>query len=86
MYLDDILIPVPNPTQHIEDLHIVCGRLKQFSLTIRLEKCIFSVSEIDFLGHEICKYGSIPLPANVKPISDFPQLNTEIITKIPGNG
>ena len=41
--------------QHIEDLHIVCVSLNQFGLTIRLEKFIFDVSEIDFLFHEICK-------------------------------
>ena len=76
VYLDDILIASSNPHQHIEDLHIVCGRLKQFGLTIRLEKCIFGVSKIDFLGHEICKNGSIPQPGKVKPISDFPQPNT----------
>ena len=76
LYLDDILIASSNPHQHIEDLHIVCGRLKQFGLTIRLEKCIFGVSKIDFLGHEICKNGSIPQPGKVKPISDFPQPNT----------
>ena len=76
MYLDDILIASSNPHQHIEDLHMVCGRLKQFGLTIRLEKCIFDVSEIDFLSHGICKTGSIPLRAKVKPISDFPQTNT----------
>ena len=55
VYLDDILIASSNPHQHIEDLHMVYGRLKQFGLTIRLEKCIFGASEIDFLGHEICK-------------------------------
>ena len=76
VYLDDILIASSNPHQHIEDLHIVCGRLKQFGLTIRLEKCIFGVSKIVFLGHEICKNGSIPQPGKVKPISDFPQPNT----------
>ena len=76
VYLDDILIASSNAHQHIEDLHIVCGRLKQFGLTIRLEKCIFGVSKIDFQGHEICKNGSIPQPGKVKPISDFPQPNT----------
>ena len=76
VYLDDILIASSNPHQHIEDLHIVCGRLKQFGLTIRLEKCIFGVSKIDFLGHEICKNGSIPQPGKVKPISEFPLPNT----------
>ena len=75
-YLDDILIASSTPHQHIEDLHMVRGRLKQFGLTIRLEKCIFGVSEIDFLGHEICKNGSIPQPAKAKPISNFPQANT----------
>ena len=55
VYLDDILIVSSNPHQHIEDIHIVCGRLKQFGLTIRLEKCIFGVNEVDFLGHDICK-------------------------------
>ena len=76
VYIDDILISSSNSHQHIEDLHIVCGRLKQFGLTIRLDKCIFGVSEIDFLGHEICKNGSIPLAAKVNPISDFPHPNT----------
>ena len=76
MYLDDIIITNSNPHLHIEDLHIVYGRLKQFGLTIRFKKCIFGVNEIDFLGHEICKNDSIPLPAKVKPISDFPQPNT----------
>ena len=65
-----------NPHQHIEDLHMLCGRLKQFCLTIRLKKCIFGVSEIDCLGHEICKHCSIPQPGKVKPIRDFPQPNT----------
>ena len=50
--------------------------MKQFGLIIRLDKFIFGVSEIDFLGHEICKNGSIPQPGKVKPSSDFPQPNT----------
>ena len=87
VYLDDILIASSNPHQHIEDLHIVCGRLKQFGLTIRLEKCIFGVSKIDFLGHEICKNGSIPQLGKVKPISDFPQPNTvKSLQGFPENG
>ena len=61
MYLDDILIASSNPHQHTEDLHIVCDQLKQFGLTIRLENCIFGVSEIVFLGHEKCQNGSIPI-------------------------
>ena len=72
VYLDDIVIASSNPHQYIEYLHVVCGRLQQFGLTIRLNK----FSEIDRLGHQIFNNDSIPLPAKVKPISDFPQPNT----------
>ena len=57
VYLDDILIASSNPHQLIEDLHMVCGRLKQFGLAITFEKCIFGVSKIDFV---ICKMVLFP--------------------------
>ena len=81
VYLDDIFIAISNPHQHIEDLPIVCGRLKQFDLTIRLDKCIFGVSEIDFLGYAICKNDSIPIPTKVKPISGFSHAIIRIMMK-----
>ena len=73
VYLDDILVASSSPHEHIQDLKTVCNRLQQYGLTIRLEKCLFGVSEIDFLGHLISKDGSVPLPTNVKPISEFPK-------------
>ena len=72
VYLDDILVASSSPHEHIQDLKNVCNRLQQYGLTIRLEKCLFGVSEIDFLGHLISKDGSVPLPTKVKPISEFP--------------
>ena len=72
VYLDDILVASSSPHEHIQDLKTVCNRLQQYGLTIRLEKCLFGVSEIDFLGHLISKDGSVPLPTKVKPISEFP--------------
>ena len=73
VYLDDILVASSSPHEHIQDLKTVCNRLQQYGLTIRLEKCLFGVSEIDFLGHLISKDGSVPLPTKVKPISEFPK-------------
>ena len=74
VYLDDILVASSSPHEHIQDLKTVCNRLQQYGLTIRLEKCLFGVSEMDFLGHLISKDGSVPLPTKVKPISEFPKL------------
>ena len=57
VYLDDILIASTSAKQHIADLKLVCERLREFGLTIRLEKCLFGVNTIDFLGHQINKNG-----------------------------
>ena len=73
VYLDDILIASTSAKQHIADLKLVCERLREFGLTIRLEKCLFGVNTIDFLGHQINKNGSLPLPAKVQAINNFPR-------------
>ena len=73
VYLDDVLVASDSEQQHIEDLHTVFTRLKNFGLVIRLEKCVFGVSAIDFLGHNVSKAGSVPLPSKVDAIKDFPR-------------
>ncbi|GFS22487.1 Pol polyprotein [Elysia marginata] len=57
-------------------MRTVCGRLRDFGLVIRLEKCLFGQKSLDFLGHQISKFGSIPLPSKVKAIEDFPKSAT----------
>ncbi len=42
-------------------------------LAINLEKCVFAVSELDFLGHCIFAAGVAPLRDNVQVILDFPK-------------
>jgi len=73
VYLDDILIASSSAKQHLVDLKTVCERLRNFGLTIRLEKCLFGVSSIDFLGHNVSKDGSVPLPSKVAAIQEFPK-------------
>ena len=71
VYLDDILIASPSVKEHSDYIRLVCQRLSKFGLTIRLEKCIFGVNSIDFLGHRISSAGSVPLPSKVQVISEF---------------
>ena len=42
-------------------------------LALNLEKCVFAVSELDFLGHRITAAGVAPLRDNVQVILDFPK-------------
>ena len=76
VYLDDILIASSSAKQHKDDIRLVCQRLSEFGLVIKLEKCTFGVSTIDFLGHRISGDGSLPLPAKVDAIVDFPKPKT----------
>ena len=70
-YLDDILIASSNEEQHMADLRQMCGRLQEYGLVVRPEKCIFGVDSIDFLGHRITAGGAKPLPEKVEVIQFF---------------
>jgi hypothetical protein len=43
------------------------------SLALNLEKCVFAVSKLDFLGYGISADGVAPLRDNVQVILDFPK-------------
>lgn len=73
VYLDDILVASSSEREHMQDIRTVCSRLQDFGLVIRLEKCLFGQKSIDFLGHQVSKYGSIPLPSKVKAIEELPK-------------
>ena len=71
-YLDDILIASKSNEEHREHLQILFDRLEEHGLVVKIEKCVFGVSEIDFLGHRVSKTGICPLPTKVKAIANFP--------------
>ncbi|KAK3792624.1 hypothetical protein RRG08_035956 [Elysia crispata] len=76
VYLDDILIASSTEKEHMDDLKAVFRRLIDLGLVIRLKKCLFGVSSLEFLGHQISKKGSSPTQAKVKVIQTFPQPST----------
>ena len=73
VYLDDILVASSSEQQHLKDLRQVFSQLQNNGLAIKLEKCVFGVKSLDFLGHSVTSQGAAPLPAKVQAISDFPQ-------------
>lgn len=72
-YLDDILVASSTETQHMEHLKIVFERLRNQGLVIRLEKCLFGVKSLNFLGHHISHSGTVPMTTKVQAIKEFPQ-------------
>ncbi|KRZ96975.1 Uncharacterized protein T08_6290 [Trichinella sp. T8] len=50
-YLDDIILTGATDDEHRRALKLVLGRLKEFGLRIRKEKCIFFQKKVEYLGH-----------------------------------
>ena len=72
-YLDDLRVASRSAEEHINHLRILFQRLQQFGLVINLEKCVFMVSEIEFLGHHVSARGALPLSSNVEAVKTFPE-------------
>jgi hypothetical protein len=72
-YVDDVLIASANSAEHCRHLRIVFERLAAHGIVINPNKCLFGVSELDFLGHRVRPHGITPLPDKVQAVRDFPQ-------------
>ena len=78
VYLDDILIASPSPSQHADDLRAVLSRLSAAGLKINASKCVLGASTVTFLGHTISKEGIIPLPSKVDAIAGMSLPGTKV--------
>lgn len=70
-YLDDILIASKSEKEHLEHLRIVLNRLNDYGIVINLNKCSLGQQEVKFLGYQISKDGTKPLPTKVASILEF---------------
>jgi hypothetical protein len=72
-FLDDDGVFSKSKEQHWTHLCMLFAILAANGLALNLEKCVFAVSELDFLGHRIFHAGIAPLQDNVQVILDFPK-------------
>jgi recombinational DNA repair protein (RecF pathway) len=72
-FLDDDGVFSKSREQHWTHLRTLFAILAANGLALNLEKCVFAVSELDFLGHRISAAGVAPLHDNVQVILDFPK-------------
>lgn len=76
VYLDDILVASKDLEEHKQHLHTLFQRLEEFGLKINTSKCIFGVSQLSFLGHDISLQGIKPSAERVRAILSFSQPST----------
>ena len=75
-YLDDLEVASKNKQEHARHLRELFLRLREHGLVINLEKCVFGVESIDFLGHRVSAAGVAPLPDHVEAVTKFPRPST----------
>ncbi|GAN11862.1 hypothetical protein MAM1_1148d11480, partial [Mucor ambiguus] len=71
VYLDDVLIFSQSQSQHEEHVRLVLQKLQDANLSLKLEKCEFSVSTVSFLGFIISTDGISMDPTKIQAIQEW---------------
>lgn len=70
-YMDDILIYSNTREEHTRHVRAVLARLREFSLFVKLSKCEFYRTEVDFLGYRVGVAGVSMDPSKVAAIEEW---------------
>ena len=72
IYMDDLLIYSPNTTTHTEQTKQVLQHMVKLDLHLKLKKCTFTTSEVEYLGM-IVKPGQLAMdPVKLNSIAQWP--------------
>jgi hypothetical protein len=71
VFIDDILIYLKTPEEHMEHLRKALERLRRDQLYAKLEKCEFWLDSVSFLGHVISGEGVAVDPEKVKAVVEW---------------
>ncbi|KAE9301653.1 hypothetical protein PF008_g22691 [Phytophthora fragariae] len=74
VYLDDIVVYTRGGIErHVLELACVLERLANAGLTLKLKKCVFATTSMEYLGHELSSEGVRPLDRLVNAVREFPR-------------
>ena len=71
-YIDDILVSSADEDSHLRALEEVLNRLGNHGFRLKLEKCEFLLTCIEYLGHLVSSDGIQPIPSKVEAITKAP--------------
>lgn len=73
VYLDDVVIFTKGTVaQHVVELAVVLERLSAAGLSLKVSKCSFATTKMEYLGHDLTPDGIQPTDRLVKAIVNFP--------------
>ncbi|CAF3938147.1 unnamed protein product, partial [Rotaria sp. Silwood1] len=72
-YLDDIIVTGKNKIDHLNNLHKVFNRIKEYGFQINKGKCIFLNNYVEYLGFIVDKNGVHSSPSKTKAIVEMPK-------------
>lgn len=71
-YIDDVLIASHSESEHEMHLRSVLEQFQKFGVAINVNKCVFGVQQLVFLGHLVNGEGCSPLPERVDDVQNWP--------------
>ena len=71
-YIDDILVSSADEESHLQILEEVYSCLEKHGFKLKLEKCEFLTTHVEYLGHVVIKEGIHPVPSKAEAIVNAP--------------
>ena len=80
IYLDNVIVFGHMEEKHLECLHVVFERFREFNLKLKPSKCSIFQSEIIYLAHHVSQRGILPSQENVWAVQKFlmPETYTQV--------
>ena len=72
IYLDDVIVFSEDFDEQVDPILIRCSHIGSVGLKLKPSKCVFFVTKVSFLGHNLSKKGILPDPENVAKILNWP--------------
>ena len=72
-FIDDIIVTGANEQEHLHNLNQLFERLRDYGFTVKIEKCEFFKTSIEYLGHVIDKDGKRPSNFSIEAIKRLPK-------------
>lgn len=71
-YMDELLIPTKSIDEGFDKLELVLKLIRDYGLTLKLSKCTFFSTTIEYLGYEVSSDGIKPSQRKTLAIEKFP--------------
>lgn len=73
VYLDDILVYSDTEEEHIKHVQEVLERLQRYKLYVKLSKCEWHVSQVEYLGYIVAPEGVKMDPERARVVEEWPE-------------